>query len=313
MAFSCRELPGGIARPVYEEQFSANRSSLAHFDTFALHRSRLNRLLCERAPHSGLGSVCLLGAGNCHDVELPELLRTFGSVHLVDLDERAVAGARARVLESERDRVIVHAPIDLSGMLARLGDWQACHLQPEEMIGWSRATAEGIAEGVGQSFDVVASMCVLSQMQLGLVQALGDRHPLFQAARYTLDITHFRTLWRLLTPSGRGILATDVAYDPDRTHRELSDDGDLRPLLRDPTGRTKLIDTTHPELLRQMFLEDPVLRGQAVLSEPIDAWLWHNGPVRTFLVYALELRGSRNRYTTGQNEPRNSGAFRDRE
>ncbi len=34
---------------------------------------------------------------------------------------------------------------------------------------------------------------------------------------------------------------------------------------------------------------DPVLKRVVYASDPVDLWLWHNGPERTFLVYAMEL------------------------
>jgi len=284
-------LPGGVARLVYDEQFAANQSSLAHFDAFASHRSRLTRLLAERAPPSGSGRLCVLGAGNCHDLDLSQLLRVFEELHLVDLDEQALACARDRLPEAERGRVVAHAPIDLSGMLARLTDWKARRLRPEDVVRWPQVTAAAIARAIGHRFEVVASTCLLSQMQLGLVQALGDQHPFFQAARYTVNVTHLRTLCRLLAPGGRAVLATDVVADPDLGDREFAPDEDLRPVLQEQARQAKLMYATHPALLRQIFAEDPVLRPRAVLSDPIDAWLWTNGPVRTFLVYAVELRG----------------------
>ena len=35
---------------------------------------------------------------------------------------------------------------------------------------------------------------------------------------------------------------------------------------------------------------DPLLRHAVRMSDPLDAWLWQNGPERVFLVYAVELK-----------------------
>jgi len=36
--------------------------------------------------------------------------------------------------------------------------------------------------------------------------------------------------------------------------------------------------------------DDPGLQRELAVAQLADVWLWHNGPLRTFLVYALELQ-----------------------
>jgi hypothetical protein len=54
----------------------------------------------------------------------------------------------------------------------------------------------------------------------------------------------------------------------------------------------KVIHAVQPNVLGWTVSEDPELRDAASWSAPLDAWLWHNGPDRVFLVYAAELRCS---------------------
>ena len=72
------------------EQIASNQSALGHEASFAEHRARLTREIAERAPASGRGRLCLLGAGNANDVDLELLAKRFAEVHLVDLDRDAV-------------------------------------------------------------------------------------------------------------------------------------------------------------------------------------------------------------------------------
>jgi len=282
-------LPGGVAKLVCSEQIAANRSGLPHFELFASHRRRLTDLVV-RAAESSSARLCVLGAGNGYDLDLPRLLEAFKEIHLVDLDKQALEGLKRRIPPERQADITVHAPVDLSGILARLRDWKERRLDPEQLIRWPYTATERIVNEIGQNFDVVASTCVLSQMQLGLVQALGETHPFFQAARFTVNVAHLRTLCRLLAPGGRAVLATDVASDLDCDFTAVSEADDLRPLLRSQATVAKMMDMMDPELLHRMFLEDPLLSQRATLSEPVDAWLWRNGPDRTFLVYAVELR-----------------------
>src|SRR6186713_3067306 len=104
-----------------EEQIASNLSGLSYFDSFASHREASTRLILDCRASTGEASrLCVLGAGNAFDLDLPLLLDRFAEVHLVDIDPRALARARARVVPSERARVLSHAPLDLSGMFEHI-------------------------------------------------------------------------------------------------------------------------------------------------------------------------------------------------
>lgn len=45
----------------------------------------------------------------------------------------------------------------------------------------------------------------------------------------------------------------------------------------------------HPGVLKAIAEDDPKLRKQAVVSEPLDAWAWQNGRSGLFLVYAVAV------------------------
>ena len=97
------------------DQVDSNRSAVGHEAHFAGHRARLTAEIHARAPAGGAGRLCLLGAGNAGDVDLEALAADFAEVHLVDIDAEAVARAAARVSPRARGRIVLHAPVDLSG------------------------------------------------------------------------------------------------------------------------------------------------------------------------------------------------------
>src|SRR5262245_25844709 len=112
------------------EQVAANQSGLGHEASFAEHRARLTRELLERAPAGGVGRLCLLGAGNANDVDLGALASAFAEVHLVDIDAASVARARARVPGPAQERLLLHAPVDASGLFADIERWARARLPP---------------------------------------------------------------------------------------------------------------------------------------------------------------------------------------
>lgn len=273
-----------------DEQRLANQSSLPHAPLYANHRQHMTRQLVRGAStQPPTGSICILGAGNCNDVELETLLQYYRQVHLVDLDAVALDQARARVAAADRDRLTCHATVDLSGMLPSLERWQRFQLTPEELIRHPDSTAEALAARLGTDFDVVASACLLTQMQLAVLQALGESHRFFQAIRHTLSVTHLRTLASLTRPGGRAVLASDLVASDHLPLTEETTDADLQRTFEDAVRHGNAMYVAHPGVLGAILRDDPVLKRE-LHAEPIrDIWLWQQGPARRFLVYAQHL------------------------
>src|SRR5262249_23472725 len=71
-----RGAPMKLAQAI-AEQVDSNRSGVGHAADFDEHRARLTREIGARAPAGGGGRLCLLGAGNAHDVDLGQLAARF--------------------------------------------------------------------------------------------------------------------------------------------------------------------------------------------------------------------------------------------
>lgn len=272
----------------FEDQCASNHSGLPHFDAFRGHRENLSRVLGGSGP-SGGDRLCVLGAGNAYDLELPQLLTRFAEVHLVDIDRAAVDRARARVPEGSRSRLLAQAPLDLSGMFQDIERWGRMQVTPQELMAAPAAGAKRIAAALPGPFEVVASTCLLTQLQLSLLQLLGERHQLFVALREFLTLTHLRTLAALTKPGGRALLVTDLCEAKTFPAGRPRNEADLQPLMQELVAQGHVIHSSHPELIRVTLDDDPVLKrafGPAELSAP---WLWQNGPSDRFLVYAMTL------------------------
>jgi hypothetical protein len=234
-------------------------------------------------------SLCVLGAGNCADLDLDLLASRYHSIHLVDLDQQAVGRAVARQAEGTRAALLMHAPIDLSGLLEPLARWRDMRVAPAEVIAHPAVVSASIAQRLKGPFDVVVSACVLSQMHLSVRNILSEDHPLFQAANYTLTLTHLRTLARLTEPGGVVLLASDVATEEMAPLRGADERSDFRALLAAQLARGAAFDTVRPDTISSIAQDDPSLSRELAPGQLADVWIWQNGPRRTFLVYALEL------------------------
>jgi hypothetical protein len=273
----------------FEDQRVSNESGLPHFEAFRGHREQLTALILQTVGAGQGGRLCVLGAGNAYDLDLERLLSRFDEVHLVDIDAQAVGRARARVADEDRPRLLVHAPLDLSGMFHELERWARLEVTPQELMVAPARGAKQIAAALPGPFDVVVSSCLLTQLQLSLLQLLGDQHQLFVALRELLTLTHLRTLALLTGPSGQAVLVTDLCDDSAFPAGRPHDTADLALLMNELVQAGRVIYSAHPELFKITLEDDPVLLrtfAPAQLSQP---WLWQNGPGLSFLVYALTL------------------------
>src|SRR3954447_9921471 len=105
-----------------------NHATLARWDSFSEHRVRVTALALEPPGQT----LAVLGAGNCNDLDLAALAARFREIHLIDLDEEAVRRARDRQPDAVKARLVVHAPIDLSGAFDRLAAFRAKPATPAE-------------------------------------------------------------------------------------------------------------------------------------------------------------------------------------
>jgi hypothetical protein len=279
-----------LIRAVLAEQLAANESSSAERESFAGHRRRLTELCARGTERTSERTLCVLGAGNANDLELEELAGRYRAIHLVDIDPEALERAYSRESPATRSRLVRHAPVDLSGSLDRLERWKDLKVSPEELTRHAGETAARVAATLGGPFDVVVSACVLTQLQLGLLTALGDRHPLFEALRYTLSATHLTVLSRLTAPGGRALFATDLTSNELAPEVGGTDEAGLPALLERLVAEGRVIGVAVPELIRRMIADSPTLSRELEPTQVLEVWRWQNGPTRTFVVYALEAR-----------------------
>jgi hypothetical protein len=131
----------------------------------------------------------------------------------------------------------------------------------------------------------------LTQLQLVLLQVIGDAHPRFAELREAVNRAHVRALGALLAPGGVALLVTDLTntdiYPP---LAETAADADLGKLMSDMIAAGSVIYVAHPGMLSAEMRRDPELKQAFAVRFPVGPWLWHNGPTQVLLVYALEIR-----------------------
>jgi hypothetical protein len=262
------------------------------WELYAAHRARLTDVIVEAADLAGdrrarraarRPTLCVLGAGNCNDIDLPRLAEAFAEIHLVDVDGPALARAVARQPEAVRPRLRRHEA-DLSGLPARrVGRWRRVAPGTAELEAAASGALDAILTKLGGPYDVVASTCVLTQMAFALRDGLGERHPALEAVRFALMRTHLSTLVGLTAAGGVAILASDVVSSTSYPLDEPAAPRTTMDVLREVVASGAGYFAANPELLAGLMAEV----GTPELLEP---WLWTGPLERTYLVYALRLR-----------------------
>jgi hypothetical protein len=259
-----------------------NREGRDFWERYAGHRERLTAEILALAPSGG--RLCLLGAGNTNDVDLPALTERFTEVHLVDIDPAALSRAGNRQSPAVRTRLRNHAPVDLSGVYQQL---DAGRLPAREQL-VEQGTA-AVLRALPGDFDLVVSCCVLSQMSWALRRAAGDDEELFTTLDQAMVNVHLRSLVALAAPGRPTLVAADLISSDHYPLDELPPDANLRAIVDELASARLAYAACNPELLRALIRRDRALSGMIEPPRLGEPWLWHAGQERTYLVYPMVL------------------------
>jgi hypothetical protein len=270
--------------PLTETQLSFNRSSRDCWELFHEHRRRTTELLS-----AGAGRLCVLGAGNGNDLDLPALRRHYDAIHLVDLDAEALRHGLAA--QPVADGVTAHGGIDATGVLDALPAWSGrTPISEDDLLLCRDRPREQVAPRLPGPFDVVASTCLLSQLVHAVVHSVGERHPRFLDVVKAVRLGHLYLMTALLAPGGTGLLISDV----------VSSDT-VPPLASIPEDvfaeeLTRIIDAhnhfhgVNPFVVEPLFRSDPVLARQTADVRLLRPWRWRLTEWRTYAVWAIRFR-----------------------
>lgn len=236
-----------------------NLDSAGDWKRYASHRRHATRLILEAAPAKAK-RLCLLGAGNCNDVELTALFKRFDEIHLVDLDKEAMQQGLQRQKSGIQGKAILHAPVDIDAADA------AAQLAP-----------------LGR-FDVVASICVLSQLIDAIpAEERGTETAVPQAQN--IRRRHFELLDALAGGEGNLVIANEAVSSDSEPRVATCEDPQLGPLLVELAMQQQLFIGLNPAILA-LDLQTLSPNSDLLTSPP---WKWDFGP-RTYAVCGHSLK-----------------------
>jgi hypothetical protein len=269
-------------------QTERNSRSPDVWDLYAPHRERLMALMA--AEPSG-GTLCVLGAGRCDDLDLPRLARTFAAIHLVDLDSEAMERARDRQPERVRDAIVLHGGVDLSGLLTRLDEWGDAFPDDHTLHQAVFSAAHAVVNTLGGPFDVTFSTCVLSQLLVPFQNAWTASEETWNKLVAATTAAHIGILVHATASRGAASLVFDVLSSDEvpglRTLRDHPSE-ELQAAIDAGSRSGAMVLQPDPRIMLAQIEQSGVAAPEPRprLTGP---WLWD---IRTALqlVYALSFR-----------------------
>ncbi len=229
----------------------------------------------------------MLGAGNCNDLDLERVAAAFDSIHLVDLDEEAVRVARSRQTAGVAAKLVLRAPIDVSGALAELPALRGKTVSPAQLGALTRTAVDRVVAALPERFDTVLSACLLSQIMHSCSVALSS-HPQLAPIGNALAVAHLRALLALARPGGRVVFVTDTVSSDTYPLRELWGEQAPAALLAHLDQTNNVLSGTGITFVRQVLAAETSFPAER--PRLVEPWLWQMHEDVTMMVYALTLR-----------------------
>ena len=242
-------------------QRKRNLSTSQHWDYYEGHRRQVMSLLEEHQPKEN-GRICILGAGNCNDIELTLLTEWFDEVHLVDWDADSLQeGIKKQGIAPES--VVLHTGIELTGIGHYVGRWKKATPSKGDINQVISLLSEPLDIGIDTAFDVVLSSSLLTQLIELPIALLGLNHPRTEEVVLKIRAAHFRSdgnhSW---LQSGTGLLVTELISS--NTCKELFQcpEDRLSELYDQLIEEKRYFLGTNPHSLIPALLEDPFMASQ---------------------------------------------------
>jgi hypothetical protein len=262
-------------------QRTANLRTRDRWLQYRSHRIRVTDAIAACALSDG-ARLCVLGAGNCNDLDLRSLARIYREIVLVDLDGDALQAGVERQAMNGSVAMRTRGGVDLTGALDELGSLSSIQDGSAIERCLIRLRKE-LDPGLPGPFDVVASTCVLTQLIGSVVGILGRNHQQLYDFVFAVRDSHLRLLWGLVKPGGVGLLVTDFVSSFTCPDLRKVDEKQFRMLASHVIGVGNFFTGVNPLALYLHLIDcngPGCARARVRLMEP---WRWDTGDA----VYAV--------------------------
>ena len=270
---------------ILEKQRERNSSTAQHWRLYEGHRRHVMSLLKEVCGE-GRKRICLLGAGNCNDIDVSLLSQWYAELHLVDWDAHALENGIEKQKISPQS-VTLHSSIEFTGVARYIERWKYSSPSNTEINQVISLLSEPYDIGLTAQFDVVLSGSLLTQLIEPPIAFLGLKHPRTMEVVVNLRAAHFRLMTSLMAPGGHGVLITELISSDTCEELHHCPENKLAELSYRLIREKKCFPGTNPHSLIPALHADPFLAPQIEQARLTDPWRWLISPTRSFLAYGL--------------------------
>ena len=246
------------------------------------HREIITKLIC-RVGASQNESICVFGAGPCNDIELNLISTIYSDVTLVDCDGAVLEQGVKDQLGEDHANVKLLGGVDLFGASQRLKQYKDSN--DDSLIGQILVDVAEHKPQRLETYDCVASTCMLSQLLCEASEAIQKRHVRFVDVLIAIRLRHIQIMFDALKPGGHGILVTDIVSS--ESLPDLLNETDLKATLQQAIANQNFLHGLNPQMIVKVFQNESFadqLKSVRV-SEP---WRWVL-PGRTYACFAIEF------------------------
>lgn len=253
------------------------RASSSPREQSAGHRATIMQMLRAEPVGQRKGIIGVMGAGECHDLDLPVLLDRYHEIHLFDLDTAALD----RAVESQgvpaHPRIRRYGGTDVSGIHDLLGELTTSADDPT--VGSLVEAARQYRLASHERFDVVVSANLLPELVARSIQCLGSEHPGLAELAQCVVQSHIEMLLDRTVEGGQALLVTELANS--RSVPELlAAPADLGPLVRLARDRGGLHPGCNPAGIEQLMRHRSALGEEIRQVDVSPLWIRHSGDQR---------------------------------
>ena len=273
--------------PLTRLQQERNRKSASNWVVAKGHRDQLSDLLINHRIESN-PTLCILGAGNCNDLDLRRLNQSFERIDLVDIDGEALErGIQSQGLTPSKDLRLI-GDCDVTGVWDELANQSEHDSISDERL---EALLSNIQHWPGfidlGSFGTVASTCLLSQLIEGTIRATRSHARCLEAIT-AIRARHLHLLYALTANGGNAVLVTDfVSSDTAPELPQLSGQV-LADRLMQMISEKNFFVGLNPMRITALLQQDRFLAGKITDLHCARPWLWNLGP-RYYAVTAVSF------------------------
>ncbi len=250
-----------------------NRDSRDAWELFAEHRAIVTDHLARAGNNEQDKSLCLLGVGNANDVDLRHLATRFGRIDLFDWDDEAMQLGLQRQGIEQDPRFRAHGGVDLGGIAEAIAS-ESAELPQLRLP--------------RDDYDVVASLCLLTQLIGQLVRAVGTDHPRFLELVQSLRRRHFQCMMDHLRPGGLMFLVTDFVSSDTCPELIEMDAAQIQATADRWLEARNFFTGVNPRVLHHTLLNDPELAPRLNDVQLVRPWRWRLTERRAYAVCALK-------------------------